>query len=185
MKSSLQIVFVAVCLTVAASHADATCISGLGSSQAGGAPKRMLRQNPAAAATSAPSAVTDASIVGLWLTTFYLGDGPTVWDQAYEVWHSDGTEEALDNAVPPSFGNVCVGAWKQDGKTVRLRHFAWNWNADGTLAGTFVLWVTATVDRGGQTFSGTFVTDSYDLDGNVIPQLHAEGIVRSARLTVD
>jgi len=184
MKSSIQLVVVAALLSVVASHAEATCITGAGVARPASTPKALLRQDFAAAATGS-SAASDGSIVGLWLTTFYLGDGPTVWDQAYEVWHSDGTEEALDNAVPPSFGNVCFGVWKQEGRTVKLRHFAWNWNPDGTLAGTFVLWLTTTVDARGQTFSGTFVTDSYDLDGTVIPQLHAEGIVRSKRLTAD
>ena len=184
MKSSIRFVVAAALLTVVTSHAEATCITGTGSARTGSTTKGLLRPALAAAAAASPAA-SNGSIVGLWLTTFYLGDGSTVWDQAYEVWHSDGTETALDNAVPPSLGNVCVGVWKQDGRSVQLRHVAWNWNPDGSLAGTFVLWMTTTLDVRGETFSGTFVTDSYDLDGNVIAQLHAEGIVRSTRLTVD
>jgi hypothetical protein len=141
-----------------------------------------------ASATTAVAAVpdgSDSSIVGLWNTTFYVGDGPDVWDQAYEQWHSDGTELAVDNGVPPVLGNLCVGVWKQVGKTIKLRHLTWNWNLDGSKAGTFVLLLTATVDKGGKAFSGTYVTDSYDLNGNVIPELHAEGVVRGTRITVD
>ena len=140
------------------------------------------------AASPAVTATTDASessIVGLWFTTFYVGDGPGVWDEAYEQWHSDGTELALDNAVPPSLGNVCVGVWKQEGRTIRLRHFTFNWNPDGTKAGTFTLLMTATVGHGGKSLSGRYVSDSYDLEGNVIPELHGEGVVRATRITAD
>ena len=45
--------------------------------------------------------------------------------------------------------------------------------------------MTVTVDPHGNTFSGTFVSDSFDTFGNVIPELHAEGTVSSVRITVD
>ena len=138
-----------------------------------------------ASAAAIGSGGSDGSIVGLWFTTFYAGEGPDVWDQAYEQWHTDGTELAIDNAVPPSLGNVCVGVWKQDGRTVHLRHFTFNWNPDGTKAGTFTLTMSVAVDKGGKTFSGWYVSDSFDLDGNVIPELHGEGIVRGERITAD
>ena len=143
-----------------------------------------------AVAAAAESAAVQAqgvggSIVGLWHTTFYLGDGPTVWDEAYELWHSDGTEVAIDNAVPPVLGNVCIGVWHQDGGIIKLRHVTWNWNLDGSKAGRFLLLATVSVGSKGNVFSGHFVTDSYDLDGNVIPELHAEGVVQGLRMTPD
>jgi hypothetical protein len=126
------------------------------------------------------------SIVGFWLATFYVGDGPGLWDQGFEQFHDDGLELAVDNAVPPSLGNVCVGVWKATGpRTIRLRHYTWNWNPDGTLAGTFLLLVTATVDKDGQTYKGTYLSDSFDLNGAPIPALHAEGVVRGERINVD
>lgn len=127
----------------------------------------------------------DPSIVGFWLTTFYIGETTDVWDQAFELWHGDGTELAVDNAVPPLLGNVCVGVWKQIGRTIRLKHFTWNWNPDGTKAGIFMLEMSVTVDHGGQTFSGTYVSDSFDVNGVRIPELHADGVVRGQRITVD
>jgi hypothetical protein len=142
---------------------------------------------PRVLASAPSSAVADNdggnSIVGLWATTFLLGDGPTIWDQAFEQWHSDGTELAVDNGVPPILGNVCVGVWKQVGKTIKLRHVTWNWNLDGSKAGTFVLLMTVTVGRGGDIFSGGYITDSYDLSGNIVPELHAEGVVQGVRIT--
>lgn len=144
---------------------------------------------PAVAAAAESAAVqaqgVGGSIVGLWHTTFYLGDGPTVWDEAYELWHSDGTEVAIDNAVPPVLGNVCIGVWHQDGGIIKLRHVTWNWNLDGSKAGRFLLLATVSVGSKGNVFSGHFVTDSYDLDGNVIPELHAEGVVQGLRMTPD
>ena len=69
----------------------------------------------------------NSSIVGLWHTTFVSGG--LVWDEAFEQWHSDGTELAIDNAVPPLLGNVCVGVYKQSGpRTFKLRHVTWNWD---------------------------------------------------------
>jgi hypothetical protein len=127
----------------------------------------------------------DPSIVGFWFTTFYVGNTSDVWDQAFEQWHSDGTELAVDNAVPPLLGNVCVGVWKQIGRTIRLKHLTWNWNPDGSKAGIFLLEMTLTVDRGGQVFTGTYVSDSFDTNGVRIPDLHAEGVVRGDRITVD
>jgi hypothetical protein len=136
-------------------------------------------------ALTAESEGKGGSIVGLWQTTFLFGDGPTVYDEAYEIWHGDGTELAIDNAVPPSLGNVCVGVWRQEGRSIKLRHVTWNWNPDGTKAGTFLLLATLTVGSKGHTFSGHYVTDSFDVDGNVIPELHAEGVVQGRRITVD
>jgi hypothetical protein len=126
------------------------------------------------------------SIVGLWNTTFLLGKGPAIWDQGFEQWHSDGTELNVDNAVPPSLGNVCVGVYKQTGpRTYKLRHVTWNWDLSGNLTGTFLLLMTVTVDPRGDTFTGSYVSDSFDLNGQVIPALHADGVVSGQRITVD
>jgi hypothetical protein len=169
-------------------RAEAACIS----------PEQRSGTSPVATRIAAPrtfaasqangavgSDASDTSIVGLWNTTFFAGDGPGIWDQAFEQWHSDGTELAVDNAVPPVLGNVCVGVWKQTGKTITLRHVTWNWDSEGRLAGTFQLLMTVAVDRRGRAFSGTYVSDSFDLAGNVIPELHAEGVVRGRRISVD
>jgi hypothetical protein len=139
----------------------------------------------AAGATALVSEASDRSIVGFWQTTFYVGNTADVWDQAFELWHAEGTELAVDNAVPPSLGNVCVGVWKQVGRTIKLRHLTWNWNLDGSKAGTFLLEMTVSVGRDNETFEGTYVSDSFDLEGQVIPELHGEGVVRGNRITVD
>jgi hypothetical protein len=126
------------------------------------------------------------SIVGLWDVTLLLGDGPTVYDRGFEQWHADGTELLVDTAVPPSLGNVCVGVYKQTGpRSYKLRHVTWNWDLAGNLTGSFLLQMTVTIDKRGSTLNGNYVTDSFDLDGNVIPSLHAEGVVQGSRITVN
>ena len=52
------------------------------------------------------------------------------------------------------------------------------------LAGVFVLDMTVSVGREGNTYAGRYVSDSYDNDGNVIPAFHAEGLVRARRIEV-
>jgi len=125
------------------------------------------------------------SIVGMWNAEFLIGDGPARYDQSFQQFHSDGTEIMISNGLPPALGNVCVGVWKKDDRTVKLRHMTWNWDVNGNLTGTFVMVVTLRVDRRGNSFRGTWSADSYDLSNNVIPELHAEGVVRATRVTVD
>ena len=128
----------------------------------------------------------NASVVGLWAVTFFVGHSKEVWDQGFEQWHSDGTELNNDNAVPPSLGNVCVGVYKQTGvRTFKLRHVTWNWDDQGKLAGTFLLVATVTVAGNGKTFTGMYTSDSFDVKGNVIPNLHAEGTISAKRISVD
>jgi hypothetical protein len=180
MPAVMAFVFCAIVAT----DARAACTSGP-SNKVSGAAKVQFLKSATAAASAAPDS-NDRSIVGLWHVTFFVGDGPVVWDQGFEQWHSDGTELAVDNAVPPLLGNVCIGIWKAVApKTIKLRHVTWNWNPDGTLAGTFLLLATVTVDRDGDAFSGDYVSDSFDTAGVVIPALHAEGKMRGERITVD
>lgn len=182
---SLTLPLVVAVMLSAPLGASATCVAPdvhAQSSAAHTAARTAVAAAPAIAASDADD--DDASIVGLWSTVFYAGDGPGIWDQAFEQWHSDGTELALDNGVPPAMGNVCLGIWKQNGKAITLYHVAWNWDYDGHLAGTFELRMTVTLDSRGRTFSGQYVSDSYDLQGNAIPDLHAEGVVRGKRISV-
>jgi hypothetical protein len=184
VKHSLSVFTFAFAVFVAiAPRAEAACITP--DPGRVGAAARAVAPPPSLAAPAAAVAATDPSIVGLWNTIFYVGNTSDVWDQAFEQWHADGTELAIDNAVPPSLGNVCVGVWTQVARTIKLRHYTWNWNPDGTKAGTFYLAMTITVDRGGDTYSGTYVSDSYDLNGAVIPALHGEGEVRGTRITAE
>ena len=187
MKTTLCTALTAALFTLTlGSPSEAACTSGGGRSQGLPSLARLFAPSSLAGVggtAAAPTTGSGASIVGLWHVTFLLGDGPTLYDEAYELWHADGTELAIDNAVPPSLGNVCIGAWQQEGRNIKLLHVTWNWNPDGSRAGRFVLTETVSVGVRGDSFSGTFVTDSYDMDEQVIPELHAEGKVIGTRIT--
>lgn len=121
---------------------------------------------------------TNNSIVGLWHVTYTMSDG-TPFYEAFDVWHSDGTE--FENAgLPPAEGNVCMGVWKQDGQTVRLDHIGWAFNDDGSLAGTFTLTEKNVVN--GNTYEGTFVYQAYGTDGSPIPDQKVTGRLVARRL---
>jgi hypothetical protein len=137
------------------------------------------------------------SIVGLWDTKFFFGpaSGGVVIDRTFQQFHSDRTELMISNGLHPSFGNVCVGVWKLVGRrTIKLRHVTWNWNAPPAtgpfdvsgFGGTFVMEVTLRVNRGRETFSGTWSSISYaDADATVpIPGSEASGDVQGTRITV-
>ena len=175
----------ALCLTFA-HEAKAACVSkdaNPGPSVA--LPKIRFDGQTAALSSGGASVESHNSIVGLWNVTLLLGSGPDVFDQGFQQWHAGGTETMVDNAVAPAFGNVCVGVWKQVGaRTYKLKHMTFNWDAQGKVAGTFLLEMTVRLDRRGNAYEGTYVTDSFDLSGNVIPELHAEGVVRGSRITV-
>jgi hypothetical protein len=128
------------------------------------------------------------SIVGLWHVTFLVGNGPNVWDEGFEQWHADGTEITIDVAVPPAAGNVCLGVWEKSGpRSVKLHHVGWNWDTSvnpAALAGVFVLDMTVTLGRDGDSYAGHYVSESYDNDGQIIPAFHADGVVRGQRIDV-
>jgi hypothetical protein len=143
---------------------------------------------PGAAAGSGKADTTEPSdsIVGLWRVEFLVGDGPDVAFKAFQQWHQGGTETMVDNGVPPSLGNVCVGVWKQTGpRTFKLRHVTFNWDEHGTSTGTFQVIITVKLNRKGDAYTGTYTADSFDLAGNVIPDLHTEGRLRATRISVE
>jgi hypothetical protein len=171
------------------SAARADCIVGGGVNSKGRSPLKALERPAVAYSSSAAAAAANdqASIVGLWTVTFLIGDGPDLYDQAFEIFHADGTEITNDTAVPPAAGNLCLGVWEKTGaRSIKLHHVGWNWDLGtnpASLAGVFVLDLTATVAKDGRTFSGRYVTDSYDNDGAVIPAFHAEGVITGKRIT--
>ena len=123
----------------------------------------------------------DPSIVGLWQTNFTSGG--QVVDQAYEVFHSDGTEMMVDTSAPAS-DNVCVGVWAQvDGLEFKLNHVSWTFDDQGNLNGTATIALDVTLDANSNIFTGSFTVDVYDLKGAVLE--HLIGTVAAKRVTVD
>jgi hypothetical protein len=149
------------------------------------AAKTQFTAAAAAAAFNDDDSSDRPAIVGLWKAEYLIGSGPDLFDESFQQFHSDGTEMMLSRGLPPVLGNVCVGVWKQAGRTIKLKHTAWNWNPDNSWAGTFIMEVTLTVNRRGTRFSGTFVADNFDTLGDPVPGGHVEGVVRASRISAD
>ena len=148
-------------------------------------------------ALPASNAIADSnpSLVGMWHTKLLLGgsNGP-VYDEALEHYHADGTHMLISNGLPPALGNICIGIYKRIGlRTYKLRHMTWNWSPEmndawgvqGTPAGRFELNMTLRLDESGNSYRGTWTVKNFDVDGNHVPGLDAEGVVSGTRITVN
>jgi hypothetical protein len=103
-----------------------------------------------------------------------------VIDHGYTQWHSDGTE-IMNSSRPPATGNFCLGVWRKTGPaTYSLTHRVLSFNPDGTPEGPGSLHEVVVLERGGNTFSGTFTFDQFDTLGNL--KIHIEGVVRATRI---
>jgi hypothetical protein len=121
------------------------------------------------------------SIVGLWQVNFTAGG--QVVDQAYEVFHSDGTEMMVDTSAPAS-DNVCVGVWAQvGGLEFKLNHVSWTFDDQGNLNGTATIKLDVTLDANSNVFTGTFTVDVFDLHGATVD--HLAGTIAAKRVTID
>ena len=122
------------------------------------------------------------TIVGLWHVT-YTSAG-AVWDMSFDTYHSDGTENDNDMA-PPSTSSVCEGVWRMTGpRTIKLHHVGWVWDSSGTvLPGTFTLDEVNTLSSNGKGYSGSFLFQVLDLNGNPAgpPTM---GTIAATRITV-
>lgn len=135
-----------------------------------------LHAMPAAAERQALAASPDAkvsvSIVGLWNLTF-LYQGQVV-DVAFDAWHQDGTE-VLNDYTNPIEGNVCLGVWQQTGpRSYTLKHPSWYFDTNGNLLGTVVIHETITLSPDGNSFTGSYTDDVYDVSGNLLEALSGQ-----------
>jgi hypothetical protein len=122
-------------------------------------------------------------MTGLWRTVYVSGG--VVINVGFNIWHSDGTEWALDSLSPPFQGNTCGGAWEQIGRrTYRTVHPAFNYDTAGLNAvGIFIERVKVTLSADGNRFEGKFTFDNYDFQGNLLSPSVA-GAVTGTRITV-
>jgi hypothetical protein len=127
-------------------------------------------------------------IVGFWRVMYVtkgtpgLPDG-TVLDDAFQQWHSDGTE-IHNSQKPAASGNICLGIWKKTGKFhYTLNHFVLNSDpTNNSLHDRAQIREEIDLDRSGDEHFGTFTIDGYDLEGNLL--YHSQGTVHATRITV-
>jgi hypothetical protein len=141
-----------------------------------------------------------AAIVGLWkfkLTalgnTNGIRDGTPI-DFGLETWHSDGTEMIISGGRDPNIVNVCMGVWKQTGRsTFKLNHAVLSWGPPaGAYLGPGALTEVVTVDSTGNSLSGTFTFTQYVAtmsnpfdQSNIAVPFPIFGVVTATRVTVD
>jgi hypothetical protein len=127
----------------------------------------------------------NACLVGLWKVTFYSGG--EVLFEGFTQWHSDGTEILNTNGSPGApygTGGVCLGVYKKIGpRTYKATHRVWIFDGSGKLAATVVNLQKITVNKSGNTYSGSFSILRYDLDGNPIGRV--DGTLTAKRITPD
>lgn len=196
-QGRLAVAIAVVCLAMAG-RAQADC--GITANQFSVIPRLAVATMPAGMSAasvakdtdaSAPAATSatedrrnnnaDPSIVGLWKTTFTSGG--QVVDEGFDQWSSDGTE-VLNDDPPPQTGNVCLGVYVKSAlSTYKLKHPSWTFDASGNVNGTAIIRELVSMGRGGNTYSGTYTIDVYDLDGNHLTQFG--GTIAATRITVD
>ena len=122
-----------------------------------------------------------ASIVGMWQFTF-VSNGIVI-DAGFSQWHSDGTE-ITNSSRPPATGNFCLGVWKRTGAwTYKLNHKGLSFDSNGQFIGPASIRLEVTIDRNGNSYSGTFTIDQFDNANHLLA--HIAGDVTAQRVTVD
>jgi hypothetical protein len=140
-------------------------------------------------------------IVGLWQFTFasdgndvapfFIHDGDPL-DEGYAEWHSDGTE-IMNSSRDPATSNFRLGVYESTAvRSFHLNHFALSWDNSGRLCvpepgkpscfvGRTNIREDVTVDKPGDTYSGTVTIDQYDQTGQFMFRLR--GNVSARRIT--
>ena len=124
------------------------------------------------------------TINGLWKVTFYDGPNGTgdVVDVAFDAWSADGIE-ILNDYTPPSAGNVCLGTFTGTGnRSYRLTHPAWLFDSSGNPTGIEMLHENVTVSRDGNTLTGAYAIDFFDVTGTTSTGPSLTGSLKGARV---
>ncbi len=143
-------------------------------------------------ASSEQRGSSGASIAGLWkiqlISEGNTSHNPSIPDGAlidfgYTQWHSDGTE--IQNSAGVPGGGFCLGVWGQTGfLTFELNHFPIAFDATtGAVANYINIREQVTLSPSGDSYTGTFTEDVYDIRGTQVDQI--AGTVTATRITVD
>jgi len=85
---------------------------------------------------------------------------------------------------PPATSNFCLGVWEKTGNhTYKLNHFALSSDLHGKLIGPANIREEVTLDASGNSYTGKFTIDQFDLNGNTLA--HVAGNISATRITID
>jgi hypothetical protein len=130
------------------------------------------------------TASAEEPIVGFWQATWKDATSGDVVNNVWDVWHNDRTE-TQDDTTNTILSNVCQGAWVKLGeRTYGLSHPGFNFltsppapeDQEGNLdtSSSVLIFERVTVDKSGNTFSGTGIIktiqgiDPYDPAAKVL-----------------
>ncbi|HEY2395690.1 MAG TPA: hypothetical protein VGH81_06910 [Rudaea sp.] len=158
-------------------------------SQFAGAIKAAQARSASAAGRPGGSlaASTRGSITGMWRFAWTAPDGSPI-DWVFRAWHTDGTEITNSGGRPAKNGSFCLGVWEQHGGAYNLNHWAIAWGLppdfsdDSDLSGLVNIHETVSVDRSGNSMSGTVSLDFYAQDGTFMGHI-VDGTVAGVRIT--
>jgi hypothetical protein len=151
-----------------------------------------------AAAAQGAGSNEGGSIVGQWqvvMTAFPRTANEFVFDFGFQQFHADGTELMISGGVPPTIGNVCIGAWEREaGGVIRLKHMTWNWAGNEVLGdlptGYFFLEVALRTNSQGTVYAGTWRAASFDLGAGPLgsgglaqPNSEFEGTLQAVKIS--
>jgi hypothetical protein len=116
-------------------------------------------------------ATDSAPIVGLWEFEVHLSGAQNglpdnaLFDWGLATWHDDGTEIQFSAGRPPSAGDVCMGVWKQVGRSkFKLHHIALGLtppDSTGSFIGPAIIDASVTVDPSGKSYTGRYTISIY------------------------
>lgn len=128
----------------------------------------LLAMSLAPAVLAAPGG---ADLTGLWDSQVTLTDcnGHTLVSfEALEMFHTGGTLTSTDN-TPPGLQGPGFGTWKRiNQKSYSAPFQFFNFNADGSFAGTQKIMRTVTVAANGNSYTSVVSFESYDPNGNLL-----------------
>lgn len=157
--------------------------------EASAAAQASAASNGAAASATNPLQLLEP-ITGLWHFTFTSKNNPGIPDGAqldtgFATWHADGTE-IMNSGKPPPSSSFCMGVFRHTSVYgYKLNHYALGWNNSGTVfLGPANIREQIQLDRGGNTYSGTFMVTQFAPDGTTAMG-HVTGTVSAQRLTPD
>ncbi|MGH9237445.1 MAG: hypothetical protein ACRD3G_05345 [Vicinamibacterales bacterium] len=192
----------AAVLAAGAIDARAACMAqqtSKHSARTGAAPLGRPGTAPALAAAAQDASSNGGPIVGQWqvvMTAFPGTNNEFVFDFGFQQFHPDGTELMISGGVPPTIGNVCIGAWEREaGGVIRLRHMTWNWAGNEVLGdlptGYFLLEVALRPNAQGTAYAGRWRAASFDLGAGPLgsggppqPNSEFEGTLQAVRISV-
>jgi hypothetical protein len=124
------------------------------------------------------------AIVGMWLSEFIGQEGT---DLAFDSFYADGNELLVDQSDPRT-DNVCTGVWEQTGpRTYTVNHPSWDFDTNGNLVAIVVFIETITLDRKGNSFTGTETITAYDPSDLTLTTIlgQSSGTLKGTRITAN